>query len=214
LVERHAAAFDEFARVVREIHDVAIRLRDVGDRRADDRPFRRHVLESLRRADESRRVVAREREKADIPSLEDTRQPGVLLLAEVVEIRSARQRFRRDLDAGPDEDDLPTGTRGRELADDRRVETLVDHAEEPETRATKRLLLDRLGEIDESLREVVAIDAARKTVDAGMALLLRPIEARTAREDEVGSLEKGGFEIEELPRRAEESRELVHAVVD
>ena len=58
----------------RDADDVAVGLDDVGDRRADDRLFRRHVFERLRRADEPRRFVQSERQHANVPAGHEGRQ--------------------------------------------------------------------------------------------------------------------------------------------
>ena len=47
-----------------------------------------------------------------------------------------------------------------------------------------------------------------------MPMPLGLVQAHTAGEDQVGTLDQGRLTVEQRPRRAEEERQLVHAVVD
>ena len=67
---------------------------DVGDGGADDRLFRRHVLEGFCRADEARGFVSREGKQTHIPSGEIFGKLLVTALSEEMKIGAARSRKR------------------------------------------------------------------------------------------------------------------------
>ena len=83
---------DERLGRVGEVDDVAVGLDDVADRGRDDGLAGGQVLGRLGRADEARRVVARERQQGDVPAGEVGRQLVVGLAAETVDVGAPRQR--------------------------------------------------------------------------------------------------------------------------
>src|SRR6185312_7236900 len=62
--------------------------------------------------------------------------------------------------------------------------------------------------------EMRDIDAARESVDAGVPVALRLVEAVAAGEDEIGAPQELLLALEHDRRRATEGGELVHAVID
>ena len=202
--------------VVADQHEptLAVRLDDVGDGRRDHGLARGQVLESLRRADEARRLVERERHQRDIPPGDVRRQVRVLLRAEVVQVRALRKRLRVDLRHRTDDHDVPVGPRVGEVGEKHGVHPLVDDAEEPEARMRDRRLVGRLVEGATRRAEVVGVDARREHVHVVVPLRLRAVEAHAAREDDVRAPQKLGLALDELGGRVRERLQLVHAVPD
>ena len=63
------------------------------------------------------------------------------------------------------------------------------------------------------LREVRGIHAARKTIDSRMPLLLGAIQASPSGKHHIGAFQQRGLALQQLRRRIQKSRELVHAIV-
>src|SRR4030095_12570266 len=145
-------------------HDVAMRLDDIRDRRANDWHARRHVLKRLRGADETRRSVACERQDADIPAAQKGRQLVVRALVEVMNVRAPREAGGRDLDDRTYQDNLPVGPAVGERRKQGKVESLVNDAEESDAWTGQMPLIRVLVAGFGGPGEMATVYAARKAV--------------------------------------------------
>ena len=66
--QRGFACGDEVVDVIADTHDIAVQIDHVVDRRRNHRPTGRQVLERLRGADETGRMVEREGQQTDVPA--------------------------------------------------------------------------------------------------------------------------------------------------
>ena len=109
---------------------------------------------------------------------------------------------------------MEVGAHVGELADQREVEPLVDHAEEADPRVRDQGLVRRIGELLARGGEVRHVDARRERVDVVVAGALVLVQAVAAGEHDVRALEERPLAPDERRWRAVEQRQLVHAVVD
>ena len=125
---------------------LAVRPHDVADRRRDDRLAGGQVLGRLGRADEPRRLVARERQQRHVPA------------GDVVRAARRRSSARGSgcsgaaaapagsiLTTGPTSTICQSGRARGDAVEQREVHALVDHAEEAEPRARDRAPGRRIG---------------------------------------------------------------------
>jgi hypothetical protein len=169
---------------------VSVGLHDVTDGGRDDWPARGEVLERLGGADELRPVVPGERHHRDVPSRDVRRELSVQLEAEPVDVRAAGERGGVDLHDRTDEDEVEVRPQAGDAVHELEIETLVDHAEEPDARPRDRGLVQRVRKRHPCLLEMREVDAARKGVDAGMSSALRLVQAPASGEDEIGRREQ------------------------
>ena len=99
-----------------------------------------------------------------------------------------RQAAWIDFHYGADHDQFPAGPLRGQSLEEREVHALVYDAEISQARVREHRLVRSLGELHR-LREMVRVHAARKAMDVGMFVLLRPVEARSAGKNDVRSLE-------------------------
>ena len=76
------------------------------------------------------------------------------------------------------------------MLEQRNVETFVDHAEEAEPRPRDRSQRRMRVRLDASLREVLLVDRAGKTMHRRMQCLLRLVQTGSAGEHHVSNLEQ------------------------
>jgi hypothetical protein len=124
-----------------------------------------------------------------------------------VEVGPLRERRGVDLHHRPDQHEVEVGARPRHALEERAVEALVELAEEPDARPLLRDLHARRA-------KVAGVDAAREGVNVRVPLSLGLVEAVAAGEDDVGAREELFLATAQRGRRAQEPRQLVHAVVD
>src|SRR5262245_10924594 len=129
-------------------------------------------------------------------------------------VRTARQFGRIDLNDGADHHDLPIGPRLGDSGQQLPVQAPIDHAGEAEARAPNAGLIYRLRGLAPGSAEMLQIDAAREKMDVVMKTALRLVEAVAAGEDDVGELEQLGFAPFRARRRGSEGRRFIHAIVD
>src|SRR5687768_9707100 len=96
-------------------------------------------------------------------------------------VGTTRQRSRVDLHDGPDQHEVPVGTRRGDTVDELDVEALVDDAEEADPRAGNVTLVLRLDRRAPRFREVRNVDAARECMHVEMLLALGLVEGLAAR---------------------------------
>ena len=185
----------------------------VADGRRDNGLARGQVLGCLRRADEARRFVARERQQRDVPPGDVCRQLFVRLGAEVVDVDGARQHRGVDLDDRSDDHDLPIGPRGGDARDEVDIHAFVDHAKESETRTRGARLVGRIGANLARAPEVRDVDAARERVNVRVQLALRFVKRLAAGEDDRCATKQLRLADFQRRGRVREGAQLVHAVV-
>jgi len=206
---------DEFSRRVGNRHHMAVGFDHVADAGADRGLASGHVFERLGRADETRGVVERKRQQADIPSGHEARQVVIALLAQPVNVAAPGQRVLANLDHRADHDELPLGMRIGQGGNQVQVDALVDHAAVAQPGMRQAGLRPVVACIVwRERRKVCSIDAARKAVHVAVALALGAVQAGAAGQHQVSHLVERVFTLDQLARRMQERRQLVHAVVD
>src|SRR5262249_38277432 len=142
------------------------------------------------------------------------RELGIALLAEVVNVRTARQDLLLDLDDRAEHHQMPVGASGRDGLDEMGVQALVEDAVKAEAWMRNRRLIFGVSTTATGLLEIRGADAARKRMNMRVLVALRLIEAVAAGEDEIRSPVEFAFEPLQLRRCSGEVRELIHAIVD
>ena len=127
-------------------------------------------------------------------------------------IGAARQFVVGNLDHWANHHQRPIGAQVGNLRKQGDIEPLVDDAIEAKSRMRQLRLVGRIGLGRAGAHEMLAIDRRREAVHAVVAVLLGFEQARSAGEDEVGTIDQLLFERQQKIGREAEHGKLVHHV--